>query len=283
MVGERIPTDGPAAQLLFEEMTQIALWGNATDLSLLVKLSLDEIQSLQGSAAIRQNQRNIVVNDMQKTWRYLQARTRIGQIDIVLDNSGFEFFTDLVYASYLLRSDLASKIVLHVKDFPWFVSDVTPNDLDSVLSMLASSTVFPDRSGIDPLLLSLKGDFAQGTIDIARHSFWTQSASFHHLPSAASDLMAMLRKSDLVIFKGDLNYRKLVNDSFWPHTTPFDVALGPMGRSSGVKILSLRTNKADVCVGLASEDLVQSLDREAPDAAWIRSGRYAVISFNAGL
>jgi hypothetical protein len=55
-----------------------------------------------------------------------------------------------------------------------------------------------------------------------------------------------------------------------------------MGKGSGVKTVSLRTNKADVCVGLASDSLVESLDREAPDAAWVRSGKYAVISFCKG-
>lgn len=269
--------------MLYEEMTQIALWGNATDLSLLAKLDLDEIQNLQGSAAIRKNQRNIVVNDMQKTWDYLQSRSRIGQIDIVLDNSGFEYFTDLVYASYLLHSGLAAKVVLHVKDFPWFVSDVTPADVDSVTELLSRKDMFADRAGIDPLLASLKDDFAQGTIEVARHSFWTQSSSFHHLPSDARDLLAALQKSDLVIFKGDLNYRKLVADAAWPYTTPFEVALGPMGRGSGVKISSLRTNKADVCVGLESDRIVAALDKKAPDAAWVRSGKYAVISFNQGL
>ena len=45
-------TNEEARKLLFVEMTEVALWGNATDLSLLSNLSLDQIQSLQGREAI---------------------------------------------------------------------------------------------------------------------------------------------------------------------------------------------------------------------------------------
>src|SRR5436309_541530 len=40
-----------AEKILFIEMCEICLWGNATDLSLLPNLSYDDIQKLQGSEA----------------------------------------------------------------------------------------------------------------------------------------------------------------------------------------------------------------------------------------
>ncbi|PCD20121.1 hypothetical protein AU210_016753 [Fusarium oxysporum f. sp. radicis-cucumerinum] len=64
--------DDDAARLVFSEMTEMALWGNATDLSLLTNLSLEEIQKLQGSAAIEESQRNIVDNDTSHVWHYLR-------------------------------------------------------------------------------------------------------------------------------------------------------------------------------------------------------------------
>lgn len=267
--------------VVFEEMTQIALWGNATDLSLLSKLSLEEIQSLQGSAAIKNNQRNIIANDVELVWRHLKESTG-GRVDIVLDNSGFELFTDLIYASYLLKAGLATSIVLHVKDFPWFVSDVTPPDMMTTMKDLDSRAIFPNRDRLDPLVAILRTHLDTNTIRIQQHAFWTAACPFDQLPEQAPDLLEDLRQSNLVIFKGDLNYRKLVADGLWPHTTPFKAALGRMGQGSGVKILSLRTNKADVCVGVPNEETVKRLDAEAPGSAWIRSGKYAVISFSDG-
>ena len=79
------------AKLLFLEMTELALWGNATDLSFLHNVSLEDIQKLQGRGAIEANQRNIVDNDTDAVWGYLRhfPKTSVRRIDIVLDNAGF--------------------------------------------------------------------------------------------------------------------------------------------------------------------------------------------------
>jgi len=271
-----------AQHLLFEEMTQIALWGNATDLSLLTKLSLEDIQSLQGSDAIARNRRNIVSDDTEAIWKYLNSNAP-GQVDLVLDNSGFEFFADLIYACYLLQKGLASKVQLHTKTFPWFVSDVTPRDVTATLDQLSSTVHFPNREGIDSLTHTVQEHLQSGCLVVDSHPFWTTSLPFTALPQYAPDLFEELRSASVVIFKGDLNYRKLVNDGLWPFTTPFKDALGSLGRESGVRIVALRTNKADVCVGISDEQKVKQLEREAPNSDWTKNGKYAVISFSDGV
>lgn len=264
---------------LFVEMTEIALWGNATDLSLLTTLSLDQLHSLQGREAILAGQSRIVSNDMRVAWQWL-TRNRGHRVDIVLDNSGFEFFTDLVYSLYLLDSGLASSISLHVKSIPWFVSDVTPGDVTGLLSVLSDHGFFPDTAHkTGELAVRLQKAFSSGLITVREHPFWTSGSDFHEMPREAPELFDLLGKSALVIFKGDLNYRKLVRDACWPHTTPFQTALGPLGKS--MRILALRTNKADVCVGV-DEETLRRLDSEAPNKDWVRSGKYAVVSFSGG-
>lgn len=64
--------DDEPARLLFVELTELALWGNAKDLSLLTNLSLEEIQTLQGKAVIEKSQRNIDDNDTLDVWDYLR-------------------------------------------------------------------------------------------------------------------------------------------------------------------------------------------------------------------
>lgn len=270
-------------KLLFLEMTHVALWGNASDLSLLSSLGSGQIQSFQGREAMKKNQRNIVDDDSDAVWAYLtKPRRENRQIDIVLDNAGFELFTDLVYSSYLLYAGLADQIVLHVKSFPWFVSDALNSDIDSLLQHLESSDTFPDRTAVEPLLRRLKQLFKEGKMSIRPDPFWTTGDSFHDMDVQARKLFEALKSSALVVFKGDLNYRKLTKDGLWPHTTPFADATGCMGRASGVKILTLRTNKADVCVGVEDQARVKALDSEAPDGQWLRNGKYAVISFSDG-
>ena len=280
-----VPTDISlqAKKVLFIEMTQIALWGNTVDLSLLQNLSVDVFQDLQGQEAILRNLRNVVDNDTDEVWQHLsQNEGKSSRMDIVLDNAGFELFTDILYATYLLESKLASEIVLHVKDFEWFVSDATTSDVDSLVENLASYAVFPNRKDIDALLCRLRNQFESGAIRLRKDEFWTTSLTFQQMPQMAHALLKELQTSTLVIFKGDLNYRKLTADGLWPHTTPFKEALGPMGAQSGLKVLALRTNKADVCVGVEHPEKVRELESAAPGGAWVRNGKYAVISFSDG-
>lgn len=268
---------------LFIEMTEIALWGNATDLSLLSHLSLEDLQSLQGRDAIRKSQRNIVDNDIDDVWAYLQSSpSQVDrQVDLVLDNAGFELFTDLLYAAYLLDCRIATSVRLHMKRFPWFVSDVIPTDMGSLFEHLESAECFPDREYLDRLVSRLRSLFESGAINATSDPFWTTPYSFHEMPLKAPALFDQLQSSYLVIFKGDLNYRKLTRDGLWPHTTSFIEALGPLGQSK-MKILALRTNKSDTCVGVESQGKLDALNTEAPGGAWVRNGRYAVISFNEG-
>ena len=84
-----------------------------------------------------------------------------------------------------------------------------------------------------------------------------------------------LSRSDLVIFKGDLNHRKLTYDCATPASTPFDVAIGSMANAVGApRVASLRTIKSDVVVGLGSEEdeVAEKLDQVEP--GWKISGKY---------
>jgi hypothetical protein len=271
--------DDEAAKLIFVEMTELALWGNATDLSLLTNLSLEEIQTLQGKPAIEESQKNIVDNDVQHVWDYLrkgQLTQTDRHIDIILDNAGFELFADVLYTVYLIESGLGMSITLHAKCFPWFVSDVIPSDMDFLLEHLRSI-------GLESITNLIKRYLKLGLIRIEVHPFWTTGFSFHEMTAEAPELFKRFQNSYLTIWKGDLNYRKLTRDGLWTHTTTFKSAIGPLGHGSGVKILALRTNKSDTCVGIESEEKVESLDREAPGKGWVRNGKHAVISFSDGI
>lgn len=300
-----------AEKALFIEVCEICLWGNATDLSLLTNLSYEDIQKLQGSEARKANEKNILVNDFEAAFSCLKKAQRSGvkdrRVDIVLDNAGFELFVDLVLAGYLLQSGLATNIVLHPKNIPWFVSDVVPKDFSDLLTALVNAKSFyqtpseeDESRGVTPQALSTKEAqdlqalfenwstlYAEGSIVLRPNGFWTEGGSYWRLPKTAPDLYEDLKESELVIFKGDLNYRKLTADAMWDPTTSFAEALGPMGPGSGVRVLALRTCKADVVVGLpkGEDERLRALDGGGGDSGarkWAWSGKWAVVSFNDG-
>jgi hypothetical protein len=327
-----------AERILFAEMCEICLWGNATDLSLLTSLTYEDIQKLQGSEARKAAEKNIIVNDMDAAYDALRdARKTKGKnserrVDIVLDNAGFELFVDLILAGYLLSAGLATTVVLHPKTIPWFVSDVIPQDFVDLLGALADPQGFytaPDDTGktyeplsdrevseVKFLLTQLSTFHEEGQLILRPHRFWTGPGSYWRLPEVAPGLFEDLKQSELVLFKGDLNYRKLTSDvskkfhppkkkpvsdklnpdtdiimivcqADWDPTTPFTTAIGPLGPKSGIRILSFRTCKADVVVGLPpgeDERLRQTANGGGDSGArkWAWSGKWAVVSFCDG-
>ena len=72
----------------------------------------------------------------------------------------------------------------------------------------------------------------------------------------------------------------------WDPTIPFVKAIGPLGSASGLRILALRTCKADVVVGLANgkdEELRRKENGEIDGArTWAWSGKWAVVQFHDG-
>ncbi len=73
----------------------------------------------------------------------------------------------------------------------------------------------------------------------------------------------------------------------WDPTTAFTEAIGPMGPGSGLNILSLRTCKADVVVGLGpgEDERIRATEDGGGDSGarkWAWGGKWAVVAFSNG-
>jgi hypothetical protein len=79
-----------------------------------------------------------------------------------------------------------------------------------------------------------------------------------------------LAAADLVIFKGDVNYRRLVGEVHWPPTTPFAQATAYFP----APLVALRTCKGELIVGLAAGEAERL---QAEDPAWMVNGRRGLI------
>ncbi|SCV03642.1 LAME_0H12068g1_1 [Lachancea meyersii CBS 8951] len=290
-----------ALEILFKEFIEISLWGNATDLSLLTNATLEDIKSLQGEEARKASESKILINDTSKAWDQLTS-SKSKQVDFVLDNSGFEVYADLMLALFLLDTGIATKCVFHAKDIPYMVSDCMIKDFEVLVEDMNSADFFDltqlkdeaqnGRESLDFLVRTLKQHVASGQLTFTETPFWTLDLDYTHIdPSETKYGGAQVHKdllqSDLVIFKGDLNYRKLTGDRKWPRTTKWETAIGSLA-STGLKTLSLRTCKADVIVGLApgvDEKLCsvwESEKKTEPGSWWSSSGKYAVICYCDG-
>lgn len=308
ILGSASGTDPAAVEALFMQTFHTCLWGNATDLSLHPDMSSEDIQNLQVESGSKSD--IILVDDLKAVHEHLvKARANgasCSRVDIVLDNAGFELFTDLTLAAFLIRAGLAKTIVFHPKDMPWFVSDVTERDFFDLIASItdpesffpqcsppkatdAEKGVFPpeDSQAMQALGQELYGYLESKQIVLRSSEFWTRECSFWELKTAAPQLYEHLRGSQLVLFKGDLNYRKLTADARWNPSVPLSKAIGCLGVNSGVQVLALRTCKSDVVVGLpeGKDELLcgQTMPGDAfAGRRWAWDGQWAVAQFSDG-
>ena len=189
---------------------------------------------------------------------------------MVMDNCGFELFTDLCLADFLLTTGLVDRVRLRIKDQPWFVSDTTKADLDWSLEQMLGS---PEESPLGQLARRWETHLRSGSWTVHSDAFWTYPHSYHEMPSTDPALYQDLSTDCLVIFKGDLNYRKLVGDLNWQTTVPFSEALK---RFRPGRVLAVRTAKADVMVGLEPGQAETAAEE---DKEWMVTGRWGVMQY----
>lgn len=261
----------------FYKLLQVSLWGNKCDLS--ISAGQENYQKTSPIDSLDSLQPFILVDDSNMIWSTLTTtekpgeveKTSAGRVDIVLDNAGFELVTDLVLADFLVSSGLVREVHFHGKSLPWFISDVTARDFQwTIRQTMAANHKWMSKCGVQ-----WQKYIKEGVWSYHDHPFWTLPHEFCDMAADAPDLYASLKEADLLLFKGDLNYRKLTGDRDWQHTVGFHTALRGFGPAP---LCSLRTLKANVQVGLQPGQ-GEKLTSQNPD--WMTCGKYAVMQFHS--
>ena len=236
-----------------------ALWGNRADMSLFPINTHHHNQ-----AAIILEQSHILVDDTPQIADKI-SNFNIVRIDFIIDNAGLELFGDLCLVDFLLTSQAAESIYLHLKPYPTFVSDATIQDVHDTLAILAAD----DNKQVQLIAQRLQDYIIQGRLICCEDYFWTSPLMFWEMPEP---LKKQLAQASLIIIKGDANYRRCLGDLQWSFTTAFtDIAC-----YFPAPIVVLRTLKSEIVVGLQLEQ-VKKLNQEDPN--WLTNGQWGIIQF----
>ena len=241
----------------FARILKADLWGNQADLSL---WPADDQNHPSHEA--EDADAHLLIDDAERTADLLDARGGGVRVDVLVDNAGFELIGDLVLADYLLTTEAARTVALHLKLHPTFVSDATTADVRATLDTLARST--PHASSAAE---RLQKHLERGGLVLRTHLFWTSPLPGWDLPP---DVREELSASDLVVSKGDANYRRLLGDLKWP----LDADFPDIAAYFPAPLVALRTYKSEVGCGL-TPDRISSLNRQDPD--WMTNGKWGVI------
>jgi len=242
------PAERVAAHLLH------ALWGNRMD------LTFTELVEHYGSSATLGAQEELLIDHSPAMAR---CALKSARVDLVLDNAGTELVCDLLLARALLES--CRVVRLHVKSSPFYVSDTMAKDVHATVAALAGHQDATTRRAGDGLRRALDAR----RLLVSPHWFWTGPLMYADWPP---EIHRELEGADLLLFKGDVNYRRLLGDRRWDPETPMEALTGYVPCPFGV----LRTLKSEVVVDLPREK-VEELSRDDPE--WSVRGRYGVIRF----
>jgi hypothetical protein len=232
-----------------------SLWGNRADLGFRIGQSARSRE--QGSA-------RLVADDSADLWSALGPDATVV---VVADNAGRELLADLVLIDYLLQQGHAAVITLHIKPWPYYVSDATAADVTACLRRLSAAA-----GSAAATARRVHAAMADGRIGLYTHEFYCAPWSYRHMPA---DLASEFGQATLTILKGDLNYRRLVEDRAWPPTTPFSAVAAYFPGPVAV----LRTLKSDVVTGLSPATVA---DLEATGRPWRTDGSHGLLQVLRG-
>ena len=231
------------------------LWANRMD------LSYSQLLKIYRNPLRIEEDHLLVDHSDTVTEKLLQA----SRVDFILDNAASELICDLYLVHLLLQHSEKLNILLHCKKAPFYVSDAMGKD---VLRTIASL----EHSGHSELLRIgrlLTGYLEDGRLRILDHYFWNGPL---HFPEFPDDLRRCLAGSDLVVLKGDVNYRRLLSDRRWAPSVNMESIVGYFPAA----LVTLRTTKSELVVDLSPEK-VEELNRKDPK--WMIEGRYGIIRY----
>jgi len=260
-----------SAQL--EAWLHASLWGNRADLS-----NLTVTDEVRGRQALVERD-NLVIDHVPRVGQ-LMREGAFPHVAFINDNTGMELGFDLCLADFLLTHDRAERVTFHLKHHPFFVSDAMVKDVRATVGAFGGAQRYTRaqrpggarRLAVRELGERLRAALAHGRLLLVDDPFWTTAL---HFPQMPTHLREALGVTDLIISKGDVNYRRLLSDRHWPFTLPTEEVLDYFPTS----LLTLRTLKGEILTGV-EEGVAERIGAEDP--GWLLNGQRGLIQFIEG-
>lgn len=228
-----------------------SLWGNRVDLSY---------------AASRAYGNEVHPEDLLIDHREQAIRTLLDAnkpVHLVQDNAGTELALDLALIDGLLTAGIPN-VILHLKWHPTFVSDTTVADAHIFIKAMRH---YSAREPVYMLGKRLTAALESGQLHLAPDLYWNSSLFGRTMPSRIHGAFA---EAGLVIMKGDVNFRRLVEDTLWPSDTNPDILFNFFP----APLIAMRALKSDPIIGLQPGE-AEALD--AADPEWHINGKRGII------
>jgi len=237
-----------------ETILYYELWGNRVDLSL-----FSIADDSRGKTAEHESH-NLLIDHSERLIELLLDSKRV---DIILDNTGQELVCDLFLTWYLLTGTPDRKVHLHAKKYPFYVSDAMLKDVVETIE------AFQGRKNgtLSRIGAGLTGYMEQERLVLHDHYFWNSPLGYDQLPEG---ITRQLMQSDIVLLKGDVNYRRMLSDRKWEISRNMEELTGFFPASFAL----IRTMKSESVVDIDDRN-AEKLFAEDPE--WRINGIRGII------
>jgi uncharacterized protein with ATP-grasp and redox domains len=233
-----------------------ALWGNRADLSNTNVNQAQAHEEIDGGEHLL-----LLIDDIHQFQQKIDST--YDKVAYITDNVGRELFSDLALIEYLLSNNAIEYLTMIVKPAPLFVSDAMRKDVELSVQLLCEAPL-ANVQGFGKRLQDLQKN---GRLIILEEP---SLCGYHMFEEMPWDFTRNLSTFDLVIIKGDANYRRVIGDRHWEYTQPINEILDYFPTD----LLLLRTLKSEIMVGLSAEQ-VKSLNRKYEN--WLVDGFCGVV------
>lgn len=255
-----------SVQRMEEEEAQVfhlhsSLWGNRLDLSTF------EVDESRRKGVLSRERDSLIIDH---TADSRSALARANRIQVLLDNSGPELVCDLLLVDRILSGRTQdgrgrSSIILHAKKAPFFVSDATTGDVLHTIEVMAEDADKRVSAAGSRLREALRSE----SLAVRDHWFWNSALHFTAIPR---ELREDLADSDVVLIKGDANYRRILEDRKWETS----LSLDKLGAYFPAPFIALRTMKSELVVDIPKE---RAARLSLTDPRWMVNGKLGLIRF----
>jgi uncharacterized protein with ATP-grasp and redox domains len=231
-----------------------SLWGNRVDLSLF------SIAEKSRGRVLDERGENLLIDH---STELVGLIGRAARVDVILDNTGQELVSDLIAVWHVLTISPYRTVHLHAKRYPFYVSDAMVTDIDETMEALSRDS----SPALNRVGKGIRSFQEQGRLHIGDNYFWNGPL---HYPDLPSELLEELSRSDVVLLKGDINYRRLISDRRWRVSED----LADIAYYFPASIAMLRTMKSEAIVDI-DEKYARELDAQDPE--WKVNGERGII------
>ena len=244
------------SEMRFEALLHSCLWGNRADLS-----NFTVTEKGRGGLTAH-TERHLILIDHTEDIRKLLS-DGVSRVDFICDNVGSDLLFDLALTDFLINQGWVKEIHLNLKNQPFFVSDAMSKDVLLTIEKLQKAS----NATVQSWGRRLEKNLANGHLILETDPFSTTCLMFRQMPT---HLRQSLAHSAVVLIKGDVNYRRLLDDRAWPHSTHMEDVCSYFP----APFVTLRTLKGEIMVGLEPG---QAEELQAEDPTWLINGKRGVI------